>query len=688
MSKLSYRLTQSIIVFALSNANLHAAPPGTSNLAALPTQSGINKKNNDDNVRIQDDFFYHVNGNWLNNTKIPDDKSSWGSFNVLAEAALKHMHEIITTLPKDPNSTANSEAQKLSDLYESFMNTAAIDAKGIEPLNPIFSRIDAITSKDQLPALVAYFNRVNINAPQDVSIHQDAKDSSKYIVDLGQSGLGLPDRDYYLKDDDAKLKSVRDAYQKHIEKMLALAGDKDAAQSAAAILRLETALAKVQWTKVQQRDPVKSYNKITLANLNALSPNYALTAYLGALGVKDKIDYVIVSQPSYFKGLAKVIQDTTLATWKTYFKWHALSKNASLLPANFDDENFAFFGTTLRGIPKQEDRWKRAVRLVNNDMGEALGKLYVARYFPPESKAKMEKLVDNLLAAYQQSINELDWMGKATKKQAQKKLATFMPKIGYPVKWRDYSNLMINKEDLIGNSLRANEFSAQYEINKLGKPIDRTEWGMTPQTVNAYYNPEMNEIVFPAAILQPPFFNAQADDAVNYGGIGAVIGHEISHGFDDQGSQYDESGNLRNWWTQRDHQKFAAKTAALVKQYSAYSPLPGYFINGELTLGENIADNSGLAIAYKAYKIALNGKPAPIIDGLTGEQRFYMGYGQVWGEKKRDAATLVQIKTDPHSPAKFRANGAVRNQPGYYDAFDVKKKDKMYLAPKDRVIIW
>lgn len=687
MNRLSIRFTQSLLVLALSSSYLHASPQ-ESTAPVTTMHSGINKKNNDDTVRIQDDFFHHVNGNWLKNTTIPDDKSSWGSFNVLAEAALKQLHDMITTLPADQKSAANSDAQKISDLYESYMNTTAIDAKGLKPLNTIFAKIDAINNKNQLPALIAHFNLISITAPQDISIHQDNKDSSKYIVDLSQSGLGLPDRDYYLKDDDAKLKSARDAYQKHIEKMLAMAGDANAAESAKVILQLETALAKVQWTKVQQRDPVKSYNKIELVNLNALTPDFSLTTYLDALGVKDKINYVIVSQPSYFKGMAKVMQSTPLATWKTYFKWHALSKNAALLPANFAEESFAFYGTTLRGVPKQEDRWKRAVRMVNNDMGEALGQLYVARYFPPQSKAKMEKLVDNLLVAYKQSINQLDWMGPATKKQAQKKLATFMPKIGYPVKWRDYSNLVINKDDLVGNSLRAHEFAAAYEINKLGKPIDRTEWAMTPQTVNAYYNPEMNEIVFPAAILQAPFFDANADDAVNYGGIGAVIGHEISHGFDDQGSQYDENGNLRNWWTKQDHKKFAAKTAALVKQYSAFSPLPGYFINGELTLGENIADNSGLAIAYKAYQLSLNGKPAPVIDGLTGEQRFYIGYGQVWQEKRREASTLVQLKTDPHSPAEFRANGAAQNQPGFYKAFNVKKGDKMYLAPKNRVIIW
>ncbi|PRC93139.1 M13 family metallopeptidase [Solimicrobium silvestre] len=690
MKQLTKRFALSAIVLALSSASLYAATPATaettSSVAALP--SGIEKANIDGTVRIQDDFYRHVNGTWLKTTEIPADKSRWGSFNVLADAVLPQMQGIIETLSKDPNIAPGTDAQKVSDLYASYMDTTTIDALGLKPLDATFAQIDAVSDKNQIPTLIAYLNRVGITAPYGFGIHQDAKDSTKYIVDLGQSGLGLPDRDYYLKDDDAKLKSARDAYQKHIEKMLGMAGDAKAADSAAAIIKLETALAQVQWSKVEQRDPVKGYNKIELAKLNALTPDHDFLSYLKAVGVDGKITYVIVSQPSYFTGFAKVMQDTPLATWKTYFKWHALSDNSSLLPANFADEHFAFYSTTLRGVPQQEVRWKRGVRMADGDMGEALGKIYVSKYFPPEYKARMEKLVDNLLAAYKQSVTKLDWMSPATKKEAQAKLATFMPKIGYPSKWRDYSALTIKKDDLIGNSMRANEFATQFEINKLGQPIDRAEWGMTPQTVNAYYNPELNEIVFPAAILQPPFFNANADDAVNYGAIGAVIGHEISHGFDDQGSQYDEKGNLRDWWTKQDHKKFAAKTAALVKQYNSFSPLPGYFVNGELTLGENIADNSGLAIAFKAYKISLNGKPAPVIDGFTGEQRFYMGFGQVWQSKSRDAATLVQIKTDPHSPAEFRGNGTVQNQPEFYKAFDVKKGDKMYVAPANRVIIW
>ena len=647
--------------------------------------SGIDLANIDNSVRTQDDFYQHQNGLWLKNTVIPADKSSWGSFNILNDQVQPQLKGIIDGIA---NPTTNQDERKISDLYASFMDTATIEALGIKPLEPLFARIDALTDKAQIPALMAYFSRVSIVSPFDVSVNQDDRDSTVYAVGMGQSGLGMPDRDYYLKLDDAKLTKVRLAYAKHIEKMLGMAGDANAAASAEAIVKLETALAQIQWTKVELRDPVKNYNKIELAKLNALTPGFDMSAYLKAMGVDGKISYVLVGQPSYFTGFAKILQDTPLDTWKTYFKWHALSGNASMLPAGFADENFAFYGTTMQGIPQQKDRWKRAVDKVNMAMGESMGKLYAAKYFPAESKIRMEKLVANLMVAYKQSINKLDWMSPTTKKQAQLKLSTMVTKIGYPDKWRDYSALVINKDDLIGNSLRANEFEAQYEIDLLGKPIDHAQWGMTPQTVNAQYNPQLNDITFPAAILRPPFFNPDADDAVNYGAIGAVIGHEISHGFDDQGAQYDEKGNLRDWWTKQDHKKFAAKTAALVKQYNAFSPLPGYFVNGELTLGENIADNSGLAISMKAYKIALNGQKSPVIDGYTGEQRFYAGFAQVWQSKLRDEAVLVRIKTDPHSPPEFRANGTVRNQPEFYKAFDVKASDKMYLAPKDRVIIW
>lgn len=665
---------------------VYAAEPAKA-AASSVLLSGIDTQYADKSVKPQEDFYRHVNGTWMKTAQIPSDRSSAGAFMDLREAVVPRLHTIIEGLAKNKNA-ADSDAQKISDLYSSFMDTKHIEALGLKPLQADFAKVDSLTDKKQLPAFMAWVNRISVTAPYDIQVHQDNKDSTKYVLDIGQSGLGLPDRDYYLKDDDAKLKSIRAAYLKHIETMLGMAGDKEAVKNAAAILAFETELAKVQWTKVELRDPVKAYNKIELSKLTDLMPGYDWDAYLNALGVTGKISYLIVAQPSYLSSMNSILQATPLDTIKAYFKWHVLSSAAGQLPKQFSDESFAFFGKTLRGVPEQEIRWKRGVRLVDAGMGESLGKLYVARYFPADSKARMEKLVANLLLAYQKSIDTLDWMSPQTKKEAQAKLSTFMPKIGYPNKWKDYSALQITKGDAVANLRAIRSFAAQTELNKLGKPIDREEWGMTPQTVNAYYNPEMNEIVFPAAILQPPFFNPKADDAVNYGGIGAVIGHEISHGFDDQGSQYDGAGNLRDWWTKADHEKFAAKTAALVKQYNAFSPVPGYNVNGELTLGENIADNSGLAIAYKAYRLSLGGKPAPVIGGLTGDQRFFTGFGQVWRGKMREQEAIVRIKTDPHSPGEFRANGSLRNMTPFYESFGVKAGDKMYLPASERVSIW
>ncbi|MBC7405813.1 MAG: M13 family peptidase [Cytophaga sp.] len=649
--------------------------------------SGINSKYIDFKVNAQDDFYRHVNGKWLKNSEIPSDKSSAGAFMDLREATIPRLYAIIEALAKQHAKTG-SDAQKIADLYANFMDTGKIETLGLKPMERDFAKVAALSGKDQIPGFIAYLNLISVPAPFDIGVHQDNKDSSKYVLDIGQSGLGMPDRDYYLNNDDAKLKDTRAKYLKHIEKMLSLAGDKDAAKNAADILALETELAKVQWTKVELRDPIKAYNKIEISKLDALTPGFGWISYLSNLELQGKLDTLMVSQPSYLTGFNKVLQESSLDAWKAYFKWHLLSATANQLPKAFDEENFVFYGTTLSGTPSQEVRWKRGVRLADAGLGESLGKLYVEKHFPAQSKVKMEKLVGDLLLAYKQSIDTLDWMSPETKKEAQSKLATFMPKIGYPNKWRDYSNLTITKGDTVGNLRNTRMFASKVELNKLGKPIEREEWGMTPQTVNAYYNPEMNEIVFPAGILQAPFFDAKADDAVNYGGIGAVIGHEISHGFDDQGAQYDGLGNLRDWWTKDDHEKFAVKTAALVKQYGAFSPIPGYFVNGELTLGENIADNSGLAIAYKAYKLSLGGKTAPVIRGLTGDQRFFMGFAQVWRGKMRDATMIVRLKTDPHSPGEIRANGTLRNMPGFYESYGVKEGDKMYLAPKDRVSIW
>src|SRR5471030_25466 len=603
--------------------------------------SGIEPANFDTAVRPQDDFYRHVNGTWLRNTEIPADSAEWGSFPELRENTLPQLRGIIEDAIKDTNRKPGSEAQQIADLYLSFMDERRVEQAGLKPLASEFTKIRTLKDKQQIPALLAYLEQAGVTVPYRVNINQDKRDSTRYVAIFEQGGLGMPDRDYYLKDDDAKMREARAKYQAHIEKMLSMMGDKQAAFKAKGIVVLETELAKVQWTKVECRDPVKTYNKLTLDELDKLTPDYDWKPYLSMASLVGKVDYVIVSQPSYLRGFAVVLNKIPLAVWQDYFAWHVLNSKAPYLSKAYVDEDFAFYGKVLKGVPMQQPRWKRAVDLEQGAIGEGLGKLYVAKYFPPEYKARVEQLVANVLSAYRQSIEALDWMGPETKKEAQAKLAALTTKIGYPSKWRDYSDLRIAQDDLLGNVKRANEFEYWRNVKKLGQPVDRAEWPFTPQTVNAYYRWRLNDITFPAAILQPPFFNMQADDAVNYGAIGTVIGHEISHGFDDQGSQYDGKGNLRDWWSNDDHDRFAAKTATLIKQYNSYSPLPGYYINGQLTLGENIGDNSGLAIAYKAYKLSLGGEDARMIDGLTGEQRFYAGFAQSWREKVRDNQEIV-----------------------------------------------
>ena len=650
--------------------------------------SGIDTQYMDASIRPQDDMYRYVNGKWLADMAIPNDKPGFGVFDKLYDDSQDQLKLIIDTASKNTGAPAGSEEAKIRDLYNSFMNESKIEALGTKPIAPELARIAGMKSKQDIPDLAAHLQRIGVTTPFTPNVHLDNKDATKYVFDLEQDGLGLPDRDYYLKDDDAKLKQIRTQYESNIAHALGMLGDTDAKKKAADILALETKLAKVQWTKVQNRDPIKTYNKIEIAALSPLAPGYDWHKYLVGAGADGKVSYVIVGQPSYLTGFAKILAETPLATWKTYFRWHLVNDASPFLSKAFVDNRFALYGTALQGVPENRPRWKRGVQLVDGDIGEGLGKLYVAKYFPADRKARAEALVQNLLAAYKQDIGSLDWMGPDTKKEAQIKLSKIMVKIGYPSNWRDYSTLTIRADDLLGNVARANEFEYQRNINKLGQPVDRTEWGMNPQTVNAYYNPEMNEIVFPAAILQAPFFNADADDAVNYGAIGSVIGHEISHGFDDQGSQYDGDGNLRDWWTKDDHARFDAKTKALIAEYSAFEPVAGYHLNGELTLGENIADNSGLAIAYKAYQLSLAGKPAPVIDGLSGEQRFYLGFSQEWREKLRDNYAVELIKSDPHSMGVDRVLGTLVNQPGFYQSFDVKPGDKMYLPPEQRVIIW
>jgi predicted metalloendopeptidase len=670
-----------------------AAPAGpvagtTPGPTAGPTTlaSGVDTEYVDAAVRPQDDTYRHLNGKWLDTFQIPPDRGIYVSFTQVADRTDDQLHELVDGLAGATADT-DPDARKLADVYASFMDEAKLESLALQPLMPDFAAVDAMKSKKDIPALIAHLNQSGADAPYDLDIYQDKRDSTRYAVNIGQSGLGMPDRDYYLKPD-AKLAAVRAKYLEHVGKMLSLAGDRQAAAHAASILALEKSLAEIQWTKVQNRDPVKTYNKMTLADLAKLMPGYDWKAWMAGAGLAGRADYVIINQPGYFTAFAHLLAKTPLPVWKEYFKWQVLSAAAPYLSKAFVDESFAFRGVALRGVPENRPRWKRGVMLLDGSMGEALGKLYVAKYFPPQNKARMEALVHNLIEAYRRDIETLDWMGPETRKGAQLKLAKLAVKIAYPKTWRDYGSLKTSPDDLWGNVLRATQFEYRRNVDKLGKPIDRDEWDMAPQTVNAYYQPLMNEVVFPAAILQPPFFDVRADDAVNYGAIGAIIGHELSHGFDDKGSQYDADGNLHDWFTAEDHAKFAAKTKALVAQYAAYEPVPGFHVNGELTLGENIADNSGLAIAYKAYDISLGGKPAAMIDGLTGAQRLFYGYVQGWRGKSRENEAIMRIKTDPHSPPSVRGTVPLMNLAAFDEAFDVKPGDKMYLAPEQRVTIW
>ena len=685
----SFRFAPSACVLALTSLFLvpavarDAAPRG-------PLASGIDRSTADPSVRIQDDAYRAVEGKWLRDTQIPADRTSTGAFEALYEKTQPQLRDLVehATTFASSDAAGRADAKKIDDLYASFMDEARIGALGAKPIVPLLAKIDALASKADLSALIAELDRLGVDTPFSAGVHQDAKDSSQYVVDLEQGGIGLPDRDYFLQKDDPRFADIRAKYGAYLAQVLTMAGLDHGLEQAAAVAALEADIAQVQWSRVDNRDPVKRYNVVRVADLPTLAPSIDWPRYLDAAEIAGKVGSVVVSQPTYLQGLDRLVATVPLSTWQSYLRTRVLTAYAPYLSPEFVDARFRFFGTVLHGTPENQPRWKRGVRLVEMSLGEALGRLYVAKYFPPESKARMDALVRNLLAAYRVSIDGLDWMSPATKREAQAKLATFMPKIGYPSTWRDYSGLAIDRDDLVGNVMRARSFEYRRNIGKLGRPIDRAEWGMTPQTINAYYNPELNEIVFPAAFLQAPFFDPKADDAANYGAIGAVIGHEISHGFDDQGSQYDGNGNLRDWWSDDDRRRFAEKTKALVAQYDAYSPVAGYPVNGALTLGENIADNSGLAIAYKAYHLALGGKPAPVIDGLTGDQRFFMGFTQAWQEKNRDEAIIAQVKSDPHAPGEFRANGTLRNQPGFYGAFGVKPGDGMYVAPEKRVIIW
>ncbi|HEX9981474.1 MAG TPA: M13 family metallopeptidase [Flavobacterium sp.] len=647
--------------------------------------SGVLRNNMDTLVKPGDNFTAYVNGAWMKKTKIPADKSGYGVWDIINDKAEEDVKVIIEEAAKGDFKDGSNE-QKIGDFYSSYMDTKSRDAKGVKPLLPELAEVDAISNYNDLAAYFGKANRTGIRIPFAVGVMEDFKDPTKYMLFTWQGGLGLPEREYYFLTDE-KSKGIREKYVQHIGKMLQLAGLPDSEKKAVSIMALETALASKHMKKEDTRNMVALYNKYAIKDLNKLAADFNWNTMLESAGIKNQ-DSLVVTQVEYTKGLNNIIKNTPIDTWKDYLKWGLVNDASNALTTALDQQDFEFYQKTLSGKLEREAMWKRAVNAVNGSLGEVIGEVYVKKHFKPEAKKRMEELVQNLLKAYEESIKGLDWMTPDTKKEALKKLKKFTPKIGYPDKWRDYTALKVVKGDLYGNFQRAKEFEYNRQINKLGKPVDRDEWGMTPQTVNAYYNPTLNEIVFPAAILQPPFFDMNAEDAVNYGGIGAVIGHEIGHGFDDQGSTFDGDGVMRNWWSEKDLAAFKQRTGTLVAQYNEFAVFPDLKVNGEFTLGENIGDLGGLSIALKAYKMSLKGKEAPVMDGFTGEQRVFIGWGQVWMSKDREEALRNQVASDPHSPSKFRVNGIVRNIPEFYSAFKIKPTDSLYLAPEKRVRIW
>ena len=679
MNKSILLLSSALILASCGNKNDQVK--NTANTTAL--KSGIDLQYVDKSYRPQDDFYRYVNGKWLKNYKMPADKSRYGSFDALREKSRKDVKNIIDELAKKTY-PKDSDEQKIGDFYRSFMDTQTIEERGLSVLNKDLAKIDAISNIDDLTDYMVYASMF-LDAPMGLYVYVDLKDSESYVPYIGQAGLGLPDRDYYFNQGE-KYKNIRQKYLELIENQFTNAHFANPKQSAKKIMDLETKIAEGHWTNVQRRDTQKAYNPKNKKELQALMPNINTNKWLAGEKVAQ-VDKFIVAQPDYLQKLNTLIKQTSLSDWKNYYRWKLLNATSTQLPQNIEQENFKFYGTVLRGTTEQEPRWKRGINAVNGGVGELVGKEYVKTYFPPVAKKRMDEMIENLRTAYGDSIKELDWMSEATKAKALDKLAKFDPKIGYPSKWKDYSSLHIAKDKLFENMRNITKWRINRNRNRLGKPVDKTEWSMNPQTVNAYYNPTKNEIVFPAAILQPPFFNMEADDAVNYGGIGAVIGHEMGHGFDDQGSLFDGDGNLKSWWTDEDRKEFKKKTALLIEQFNNYKVLDGKaHVNGELTQGENIGDLSGVTIAYKAYK-----KAHPennVIDGLSGDERFFFGWAQVWRGKMRDEALLQQVATNPHSPAQFRGNGPLRNFPPFLKLYNVQPGDKMYLAPEKRVKIW
>jgi putative endopeptidase len=651
-------------------------------------KSGLDLSHIDPSVRPQDDLFRFMNGKWLTESTIPADRASDGAFYWLYEQAEKQVKQIILD-QADSKAATGSNAQKIGDLYNSFMDEAGIEKLGLSPIANDLAKAAGIKTVDDFLKTLGEFEARGLSGLFYTYVSTDNKDSTKNIVYLGQSGLSLPDEAYYREDE---YQEIRQAFLSHVQKMFELAKLENPSQAAAQVLEIETHLAACHWDQVKDRDAELTYNKKSFTELTQLAASFNWPLWIQSSNTPAKVlDQVIVRQPSYFEGLSKLMAAFDLPKWRSWLIWHVLSGASPYLSSEFVNENFNFYGTTLSGIPKLKDRWKRGVGLVEGALGEAVGQIYVQRHFGEIAKTKMVELVANLIKAYRVSIEGLSWMSQETKERAYIKLEKFTPKIGYPDKWRDYSALEIKAGDLIGNLAQIAKYSQDYEYNKIGKPVDKSEWYMTPQTVNAYYNPGMNEIVFPAAILQPPFFDVAADDyAANYGGIGAVIGHEIGHGFDDQGSKYDGDGNLVNWWSDIDRKEFEKRTKKLIDQYDQLSPAaaPDVKVNGALTVGENIGDLGGLTIAYKAYESSLNGKQPPVIDGYSGAQRFFMGWAQSWRHKSRAEEVRRRIATDPHSPDEFRCNQIVSNLDEFYQAFTVSENDKHFMKADERVRIW
>lgn len=655
------------------------APPPQASIGSW----GFDLEGMDRSVRPGDDFYKFANGKWMTANSIPPDLSSWGAFTKLAVEAEADVQEIIKTLPAE--APAGSAEQKVHDFYESYIDVGAIDKLGLEPARPALADIAAAKTHADIARLMGRPD-LGLDTPINPGVTIDDKNPDRYIVGIGQSGLNLPDRDYYLKDDPA-LKEIRAKYLAHVEKMLTLAREAEPAKQAQDILALETEIAERHWPAAKRRERELTYNLRTRAQLDAIARDYPWKELLGAAGFDDQKEY-IVAELSAVEALGKWFTTVPVEHWQSYLKYNYLVSHAAVLPQAIDDERFDFYNRTLNGQQEKRERWKRAVQTLDGAVGEVLGQLYVKKHFPPESKEKMVALVENLRRAYSARIDSLPWMTDDTKKVAKEKLATFRPKIGYPDKWKDYSKLEIRAGDAFGNAVRARVFNAEFDRERLGRPTDKDEWFMTPQTVNAYYNPLFNEIVFPAAILQAPYFDPNADAAINYGGIGGVIGHEMGHGFDDQGAKSDAHGVLRTWWKPEDESAFKKLVDALVGQYDEFEALPGLNVNGRLTVGENIGDLGGLTVAHEAYRLSLGGQEPPVLDGLTGEQRFFLSWAQAWRELRRDESLRNMVMSNPHAPAVFRVQGVVRNMDQWYTAFDVKPEDEMYLEPEKRVRIW